>query len=335
VAHRSRFAPSPSAVFWVNLAVGLALFAYILFAYGARALAILSLDFSPVAATSFVAVAGSSIVCLAWRWGFILRGLSEPPALLALTMYRSAAHSLAVLVPSAKMGGDPLRAWLAARAGVPAPHAVAGTVVDRALEIGASIPFSIIFAVVLVQSGVPQLEKALVTMVAGAAALMFGVVFAIRRLRRGSGLASDIVRMTRVDRWSMIDTRMHIIEGAEEAIFAVSQQRRRMVEGFAVGLLGNLLVIGEFALLLHAFGLPADTVAIFGAIFATAAAHMLPIPVGVGVLEGAQVWMFDMLGYSADVGLAVGLVVRFRELLWMAPGLIYLAVRRKNRSAVE
>jgi hypothetical protein len=34
-----------------------------------------------------------------------------------------------------------------------------------------------------------------------------------------------------------------------------------------------------------------------------------------------------MLGHSAEVGLAVGLAVRFRELLWMVPGLIYLIAR--------
>jgi uncharacterized membrane protein YbhN (UPF0104 family) len=94
-----------------------------------------------------------------------------------------------------------------------------------------------------------------------------------------------------------------------------------------MGLAANLLVIFEFACLLAAFGLPCDTVTVVAAVFATGAAHMLPIPAGIGVLEGAQVWMFGMLGYPMDVGLAVGLAVRFRELIWMAPGLLYLLLR--------
>jgi uncharacterized membrane protein YbhN (UPF0104 family) len=59
---------------------------------------------------------------------------------------------------------------------------------------------------------------------------------------------------------------------------------------------------------------------------------MLPIPAGVGVLEGAQVWLFGMLGYPTDVGLAVGLAVRLRELFWMLPGLIYLMGRSLGSS---
>jgi len=38
-------------------------------------------------------------------------------------------------------------------------------------------------------------------------------------------------------------------------------------------------------------------------------------------------WLFTMLGYSPDVGLAVGLAVRLRELPWVAPGLLYLVGR--------
>ena len=70
-----------------------------------------------------------------------------------------------------------------------------------------------------------------------------------------------------------------------------------------------------------------ETTTVIAAIFATGAAHMFPVPAGIGVLEGGQVWLFGMLGYPADVGLAVGLAVRLRELLWMLPGVLYLGGR--------
>ena len=73
--------------------------------------------------------------------------------------------------------------------------------------------------------------------------------------------------------------------------------------------------------------MPVNPTTVVAAIFATGAAHMFPVPAGIGVLEGGQVWLFGMLGYPADVGLAVGLAVRLRELLWMLPGVLYLAGR--------
>ena len=176
-------------VFWGNLAIGSAILALMLRAYGAQALEILTLQVSPVAVAAFVVAAGSSLVCLAWRWGYILAGLSQPLGLPLLTLYRSVAHSLAVLIPSAKLAGDPLRIWLAARAGVPPAHSIASTAVDRTLEIGASVPFSILFATLLLQHGVPQLERALVTVTVASAALILGVAMALRRAaqRRGTG----------------------------------------------------------------------------------------------------------------------------------------------------
>ena len=105
-----------------------------------------------------------------------------------------------------------------------------------------------------------------------------------------------------------------------------------MLWAFVVGLGTNLLVLAELGLLLAAFGLPSSPLAVVAAIFATGAAHMLPVPAGLGVLEGAQIWLFGMLGYPADVGLAVGLAVRLRELLWMLPGLLYLLGRSLRSS---
>jgi len=316
-------------IFWGNLALGAAIFTYVMRLYGAEALAILQLDASTAAFAAFVAVSVSSIVCLSWRWGYILRGLSSSKSLslTPLVLYRSAGHSLEVLLPSGRLGGDPLRAWLALRAGAPAHHAIASTAVDRTLEIGASASFSIMFGVLLLQYGVPQLEQAVVTVAVATAALGIGVVMALRKLRSGTGLISALMRKTGADRWPVVDSSMDVIEASERATLELAGQRWRMVSAFAVGLLGNLIVIAEFVLLLHAFGLPTTTVAVVGAIFATGAAHMFPIPGGVGVLEGAQMWLFEMLGYSAQIGLAVGLAVRFRELLWLVPGLIYLVAR--------
>ena len=89
--------------------------------------------------------------------------MSDAPARL-----RHASRLSSALVPSGKLGGDPLRAWLVARSGVSGGRAIGGVTVDRTLEIGSSAPFSVLFAVVLLQHGVPQLEQALVTVVMGA-----------------------------------------------------------------------------------------------------------------------------------------------------------------------
>ncbi len=322
-------------IFAVNLVLGAALFAYVARAYGGQALAILGMNPSGPFGVGVVLSALATVLLLSWRWGFVMGGRRAPLSLTRLALFRSAAHSLAVLVPSGKLGGDPLRAWLAARSGVSAGRAIAGVAVDRTLEIGSSAPFSVLFAALLLQHGVPRLEHALVSVVIGSLALGVGVAMAVRRLREGRGLVTSLLRNTRLSRLSAIGTRMDVAEAAEQVTAELVARPRRMAVAFGVGMLTNLLVILEFVLLLKAFGLPSDTTAVVAAIFATGAAHMLPVPAGLGVLEGAQVWIFHMLGYPTEVGLAVGLAVRLRELLWMAPGVLYLLVGSLSSSLLR
>jgi len=218
------------------------------------------------------------------------------------------------------------------RARVEPGHAIASVAADRTLEIASNAPFSILFATLLLQAGFPQLEQALVTVLIGTAGLGFGVVLAVRRLRDGTGLAAALARKTRLDRLPVVYAQMDVVEAADRAAGELVGQRSRMAVAFATGILANLLVILEFWLLLVAFDLPATPIAVVAAIFATGAAHMVPIPAGIGVVEGAQMWAFEMLGYSPDVGLAVGLAVRLRELLWMLPGLVYVLGRSLDAS---
>jgi hypothetical protein len=49
------------------------------------------------------------------------------------------------------------------------------------------------------------------------------------------------------------------------------------------------------------------------------------------VLEGSQMFLFSVLGHAPEVGLAVGLAIRLRMLVWVLPGLLHLAVRGVGR----
>jgi uncharacterized protein (TIRG00374 family) len=300
--------------------------------FGGPAFAVMGPGLSIPLLLAFAGVVALAIVCFAWRWRTLLAGLGKPPPLAPLTWFRAAGQSLAALIPSARIGGDPLRAWLAVRARVPARDAIATVAIDRALEIGAAMPFSIVFVAILIQQGVPQLQNALFTIALGTVALVAAMVMTARRLEKGKGLVTSFARRTRLDTLAVVEKRMEVMAASEAAAGTLVAQRPRMALAFAMGLGTNLLIVLEFWLLLAAFGLPTDPVAVVAAIFATAAAHQLPVPAGIGVLEGGLMWLFQMLGHPAEIGLAVGLAVRLRELVWALPGIVYLLRRWMGRT---
>jgi uncharacterized protein (TIRG00374 family) len=316
-----------AVVLGTNLIVGIAALGWALHRFGEPALSLLArAPSAPLLAAFALAIAGGFAACAA-RWRLLLAGLGSHVPLGQLTACRAAGHSLSTLIPSARLGGEPLRAYLAVQYGVPAPRALASVAIDRTLEMGGGSVFAAVFGIVLVQQGVPALRGAMVTLSAAAVGLAVGVVFMVRRLRRGQGVVTALASGTGLDRFGPLRARMAAVGAAEGDLAALVAQPRRVGLAFALSVAAHLLVLIEYWLLLSAFGLPSGPLAVVAAIFATGAVHSMPVPAGIGVLEGSQLWLFSMLGYPAEVGFAVGLAVRLRELLWAVPGLGYLLSR--------
>lgn len=320
----------------VNLILASAGLGFVLWRWGAPAVAVLGRDPSLGLIVLFAGTVLLAVGCFAVRWGVLLAAMGVRIPVAALAVYRLAGQAVSTIVPSAKLGGDPLRAYYLVRRPVPAAPALASVALDRMLEIGASAIFAVLFAAVLVQRGVPALEGALVTVSIGFAATMVGLGVTMRRLRRGRGVVAAVARAMRLDRLTTVRSHLGTIEAAEERAGALLERPALLAGAFGLGVLASVIVLVEYHVLLRAFGLPASLTAVVAAVFATGAAHSMPVPAGVGVLEGAQMFLFGALGHPPEVGLAVGLVVRVRELCWTVPGLLYVgldAVRSLGRRA--
>jgi uncharacterized protein (TIRG00374 family) len=274
----------------------------------------------------FVAALLLAVSCFASRWRVLLAAMGAAVPIGALGLYRLAGQGVSLLIPSAKMGGDPLRAYYLVRWPVPPPAALASVALDRLLEMGASAVFAVFFALVLVQGGVPLLQGALITVSIVFVATMLGLWITLRRLRRGAGVVAAAARAMRLDRLEAVRIHFGTLEAADKRAGALLARPLLLAGAFAIGVLANLVVMMEYHLLLSAFGLPASLVAVVAAIFATGAAHSMPVPAGVGVLEGAQIFLFSALGHPPEIGLAVGLVVRIRDVCWTVPGLLYVGI---------
>jgi len=53
-------------------------------------------------------------------------------------------------------------------------------------------------------------------------------------------------------------------------------------------------------------------------------AYLIPVPAALGVLEISQASLFTVLNVPVSIGIALGLLIRFRDLLWALTGLLYL-----------
>ena len=314
-----------AVVLATNLIVGAAALVYLLHRFGTPAVLLLGRHRSIPFLLAFCGVVLVALAIDAWRWRVLLVGLGERPGMVRLAAFRAAGQSLSALLPSAKLGGEPVRMFLLARERVSAARAIASVAVDRTVELGTSTTAACVFAALLLRQGVPALGSVLLTLGLGTLGLGVGIGLTVRRLRRGAGLVTAFARRTRLDRLGFVRDRLGVLAEAEAAAAHLVAEPGLIAIAFGAGVVGTVCALLEYHLLLAAFQLPHTPIAIVAAVFATGAAHALPVPAGVGVLEGAMLWLFTALGHPPAVGLAIGFVARLREVVWVLPGLLYLA----------
>src|SRR5439155_10730038 len=153
-----------AVVLATNLIVGAAALVYLLHRFGTPAVLLLGRHRSIPFLLAFCGVVLVALAIDAWRWRVLLVGLGERPGMVRLAAFRAAGQSLSALLPSAKLGGEPVRMFLLARERVSAARAIASVAVDRTVELGTSTTAACVFAALLLRQGVPALGSVLLTL---------------------------------------------------------------------------------------------------------------------------------------------------------------------------
>jgi uncharacterized protein (TIRG00374 family) len=309
----------------VNFLLGVAALAWLWSRFGAGALALLSRGGSLPLLAAFVATVLAAIVASALRWGIVLRGLDLAPSFARLCAFRAASQTVSSVMPGGRLGGEPLRAWYAIRSGVPAWAAITTGAVDRTLEMASGLGFVVAFALVLMARDVPGIERTVAGALVGALALAIAIALGIRRLRTG-GLLAPLVQSL-VARHPSLAEHTVTVEHAEDGARRLLGRPATLAVALGIGIVADLLTLVQYKCLLAAFDLPSTPVAVVAAIFASGAARTLPVPGAVGTVEAAELWLFGMLGHPPEVGLAVGLATRLRDVAWAAPGAAFMLLQ--------
>jgi uncharacterized protein (TIRG00374 family) len=309
----------------LNLVLGMGGLAWVLSQFGRGALSLLAANPSPGLLLAFVAAVLAALAVAALRWSILLDGLGAAPGFGRLCAFRAASQSLSAVLPGGRLGGEPLRAWYAVQTGVTAPVAITTVAIDRALEMTTSLAFVVAVALVLAERDVPGVARTVAGALVGAVSLVVAAWMAVRRLRAG-GLLAPLVQSLARSRPGLAQ-HVDLVAQAEAAARRLLDQPARLVAALVASLVADALTLVQHACLLAAFGLPSTPLAVVAAVFASGAARTLPVPGAVGTVEAAELWLFGLLGHAPEVGVAVGLAVRLRDLVWAAPGFVYLLVR--------
>ena len=259
---------------------------------------------------------------------------AERPSLWQLFWMRWIGESVSTLVPSATVGGDVVRARLAALHGASIPTAAASVLVDITLGVFVQIVFTLLGLGLIVSATGHQgfVRPTLIGSVIGVLAIV-GFYF-VQRLGMFRFIGKMISKLANADDWHSLVHSGHTLDEAIRTQYA----RRRGVIGCCAWTAASLIFgSGEIWIALHALGLHATLVnaVILQSMVLTIRSVVFPVPGALGVQEGGYVLVGNLLGIPGDAAFALSLIARVRELILGIPGLLawqFVETRRVLRA---
>jgi putative membrane protein len=245
---------------------------------------------------------------------------------------RWAGESVNSLLPAGQIGGPVLMVRHLAQRGVRLTDAAASITVSTTMQALAQIVFALfgvaLFGAYAAHSAAADLRVGTLVAITALSLSLASFYWAQQRGMFGRLLRVASKVFGKRD-WSVLSTHADAIDGAIGALY---RERRRVGATFALSFVGWLVGTGEVWLALHFLGHPVSWLdalllesvgqAIRGAAFA--------IPASLGVQEGGYLLLAPLVGLTPDLGLALSLAKRARELLLGMPGLAYLHWSQSN-----
>jgi putative membrane protein len=307
-------------VFYLLVAAGAALFTFLLIHQGAPQVmaAFASAGWWIAAVVIYHFAVPLFLDALAW-WALFPR--AERLSLWEFVWMRWIGESVSTLVPSASVGGDVVRARLAALHGAPIPTAAASVLVDITLGVFVQIGFTLLGLALIVTATGHQsfIQPTLIGAVIGVLAIIG--FYVVQRLGMFRFIGKMISRLANAEDWHSLVHSGHTLDEAIRTQYA----RRSGVIGCCVWTGASLILgSGEIWLALHALGLHATLVnsVILQSMVLTIRSVVFPVPGALGVQEGGYVLVGNLLGIPGDAAFALSLIARVRELILGIPGLI-------------
>jgi glycosyltransferase 2 family protein len=265
------------------------------------------------------------ILCLfTSRWWIILRAYSQRISFPVLLTYRQAAFSISYFTPGTQFGGEPFQIHLVrSRHQLPTPTAVASVTLDKMLELTSNFTFLAAGVLFILINGVfeqlPRLPLAFISIVF----LLLPTIYLLA-IARGRYPASHLFEWIS-SRWpgaAPANRIARLARSSEQEIQCFFQEHRNLI--LVIAALSSLtwgVVLFEYWLMASFLGKSLNFSQSFIGLLAARAAFLLPLPAGVGALEGSQVLAMQAVGLDGSFGLSIGLLIRIRDILFGLIGL--------------
>ncbi|MDO9119227.1 MAG: lysylphosphatidylglycerol synthase transmembrane domain-containing protein [Nitrospira sp.] len=267
----------------------------------------------------------------AYGWKITLGPAGQLVSFLRVFAVRTAGEVVNMTTPTAYVGGEPLKAYLLQKSGVPMVEGLASVVIAKTTMTIAQVLFILLgiglgFWILGAQGSSGQIVAAGLLSIGLLAFGTMAFVFVQRR-----GLFTWMLETLR-----RLGIRIGFLEAREDKLRALDQTivnfytRHQAAFYASTGLyfLGWLAEALEVFVIIYFLGGPADVSSAIsiGALSVFIKGGTFFIPGSLGAQDGGNLLLLQAFGYSDVTGITFALLRRFRELVWIGIGLMCLGM---------
>jgi len=320
----------------LTLVSGIGIFAWMLTRADLAAVTQVMSRLGTTGATAVLATFGIAMVSDVIAWALMFRSAALSAAwTVKLWLVVMVGEAFSMLTPLGAFGGEPFKALLLKRHyDISYTEGTASLVLIQAVNSLAQVPFAVIGAALMLRTDVlPEfLETAIFAATAFVTVFMVFILFALHtRL-----LAKLPARMADADSAKKVTEAIGFLTDIEERLFHfVRHTPRRFATALLFAFLSWVLGAVEIYLLFHFLDAPIDFADawIVETVIVLVRAATFFVPAHIGVQDGALTLVGKALAGSHEIGLALALIRRGRELFWAGVGLlIYAGFNLRDRN---
>ncbi|MBU1198848.1 MAG: flippase-like domain-containing protein [Nanoarchaeota archaeon] len=275
-------------------------------------------NFTPLMVLLYLVVSVVIMCVLSFRWKVVLNAMGYKVPFYKLMAYRIIGYGLSYITPSAKVGGEPLRAALLKRQGMTFSEGLSSVIVDKTIELSFSAFFFLGGVILLIASyAVPG--KLLVTLIVLSAFFLYLVWAFYSRIMKEKPVFAHLFKILRLHKFRFLAKHYDAIVKFEEPIIKFYKTRKKaFFIAVALSFCSLLISLLEYHLVLSMLGIKAPVGIVFMVFSLAGFAFLIPLPMALGTFEAFQVSLFAILGIGpAAAGIGVAMITRSRDLLWV------------------
>jgi len=310
--------------------VGVLLLLYLVHRIGLRTLVTTIVQFGPwYLLTCFIGASG--LLCQAGAWWMVMEAFFQRVALLELFRVKIISDGFNLILPSASLGGDAMRAFLI-KDRVPLSVGVPAVLFDKTIEFIASIVFlgsGLLLGLLFLRLPVTLIVPAVISLAITSVGIVLLVVVQKGGLTRGLLMLSTPLPAAR--RWVLQrESKFLALDQSLGPLYTRSNYRALLPIG--VHILARCVGVLEVMAILAVLNAPVSYIqALFIATIVTSAnTAFFLFPGQWGVTESVHVLVLQSLGYPAAIGLSLGLIRRIRKLMFVGAALVLLELKKRS-----